>query len=80
MEHLDDANTYKKLDLTIYIKIQKFEKAFTQSFFTESEQKYLTEKCFETSNFYGLPKINMCKVIKAAIHSQSTQLFRGSGT
>ena len=77
MGHLDDASTYEKLDLNIYIKIhKKFEKAFTQYFFTESEQKFLTEKSFETSNSYGLPKINKSKVIKAAIHSQSTDLLK----
>ena len=32
--------------------------------FTESEQKFLNEKSFETSNFYGLPKIHKSKVIE----------------
>ena len=42
--------------------------------FIESEQKFMNEKSFETSNFYGLPKIHKSKVINAAIHSQNTQI------
>ena len=42
--------------------------------FTESEQKFLNEKSFETSNFYGLTKIHKSKVIEAAIHSQNTEV------
>ena len=47
--------------------------------FIESEQKFLNEKSFETSNLYGLPKFHKSKVIEAAIHSQNTG-SRGSGT
>ena len=39
----------------------------------ESEQKYRNEKSSETSNFYGLPKIQKSKVIEAAIHSQNIE-------
>ena len=54
---------------------RKFEKAFKQiKCFHESEQKFLNEKSFETSNFYGLPKIHKSKVIEAAIHSQNTEV------
>ena len=40
--------------------------------FTESEQKFLNEKSFETYNIYGLPKIHKSKAIQAPIHSQNT--------
>ena len=43
-------------------------------FFTESEQKFLNEKSFETSNFYGLPKIDKSRVIEAPINSQDTEV------
>ena len=82
MQHLDDASTYKKLDLDLYMKIHKNLKKFfnkCNKCFTECEQKFLNEKSFETSNFYGLPKIHKSKVIEAAIHSQNTG-SRGSGT
>ena len=76
MQHLDDASTYKKLDLNIDMKIHKNLKKLLHKYnkcFTESEQKFLNEKSFETSNFYGLPKIHKSKVIEAAIHSQNTE-------
>ena len=34
----------------------------------------MNEKSFETSNFYGLPKIHKSKVIEAASHSQNTEV------
>ena len=66
MQHLDDVSTYKKIDLNIDMKIHKNLKIFLQKHnkcFTESEQKFLNEKSFETSNFYGLPKIRKSKLI-----------------
>ena len=77
MQHLDDASTCKKLDLNINMKIHKNLKKLLHKHnkcFTESEQKFLNEKYFETNNFYGLPKIHKSKVIEAAIHSQNTEV------
>ena len=65
VQHLDDASTYKKLDINIDMKIHKNLKKLLHKYnkcFTESEQKLLNEKSFETSNFYGLPKIHKSKV------------------
>ena len=76
MQHLDDASTYKKLDLNIDMKINKNLKKLLHicnKCFTESVQKFTNEKSFETSNFYGLPKIHKSKAIKAAIHSQNIE-------
>ena len=42
--------------------------------FTESEQKFPNPKSFETSNFYGLPKIYKSQIIKAAINFQNTKV------
>ena len=77
MQHLDDASTYKKFDLNIDMKIHKNLKKLLHKYnkcFTESEQKFLNERSFETSNFYGLPKIHKSKVIEAAMHSQNTEV------
>ena len=77
MQHLDDANTYKKFDLTIDMKIHKNLKKLLHKYnkcFTESEQKFLSEKSFEISDFHGLPKMYKSKVIEAAIHSQNTEV------
>ena len=66
MQHLDDANTCKKLDLSIGMKIYKNLKKCLHKYkkcFTESEQKFLNEKSFETNNIYGLPKIHKSKII-----------------
>ena len=78
VQHLPDTGTYKKLDLNIDIKIHKNLKKLLHKYnncFTESEQKYLDQKSFETNNFYGLPKIHTSKVIEAAIHSQNTEVI-----
>ena len=60
------------------VTINKYNKCFTinkyKKCFTESKQKFLSEKSFETSNFYGLPEIRQAKVIEAAIHSQNTEV------
>ena len=77
MKHLDDASTYKKLDLNIDMKIHKNLKKRLHKYnkcFTKSEQKFLNEKSLETSKFYGLPKVYKAKVIEAAIHSQNTEV------
>ena len=77
MQHLDDASTYKILDLNIDMKIRKNFKKLLHKYnkcFTESEQKFLNEKSFKTSNFYGIPKIHKSQVIEAAIHSQNTEV------
>ena len=77
MQYLDDASTYKKLELNIDMKIHKNLKKLLHKYnkcFTESEQKFLNEKFFETSNFYGLPKIHKSNIIDAAIHSQNTEV------
>ena len=62
MQHLDDASTYKKLDLNIDMKIHKNLEKLLHKYnkcFTESKQKFLKEKSFETSTFYGLKFISL---------------------
>ena len=47
--------------MKIHKKLKKFSNKYIKCF-TESEQKFPTEKSFEISNFYGLPKIRKSKV------------------
>ena len=59
--------------MKIHTNLKKFLHKYHKCF-TESEQKFLNEKSFETCNFFGLPKIHKSKVIEAAIHSQNTEV------
>ena len=77
-QHRNDASTYKKLDLNIDMKIHKNLNKFLNKYykcFTESGQKFLNEKSFETSNFYGLVKIHKSKVIEAVFNYQNTEVI-----
>ena len=47
--------------------------------FTDSIHKYLTHNKFETSNFYGLPKIHKLEVLQKVIKEQTKELFTISG-
>ena len=54
MKHLDDASTYRKLDMDIDMKVNKNLNKHLKKYdkcFTESDQKFLREKFSETSNF-----------------------------
>ena len=66
------------IDLNLDIKIHKILKKLLHKHnsFTESKQKFLNEFFFETSNFYGLPKIHTSTVTEAAIHSQNTEVVQ----
>ena len=68
LQHLNDVSTYKKLDLNIDMKIHKNLNKFLNKYykcFTESGQKFLNEKSFETINFHGLVKVHKSKVIES---------------
>ena len=64
------------IDLNLDMKIHKILKKLLHKHnsFTESKQKFLNKNFFETSNFYGLPKIHKSTVTEAAIHSQNTEV------
>ena len=77
MKHLDDASTYRKLDINIDMKVNKNLNKHLKKYdkcFAESDQKFLREKSSETSNFYDLPKIRKSKVTEIAIHPQNTEV------
>ena len=42
--------------------------------FTEPEWKFLNDKYYEVSNFYGLPKIHKTNIIESAINIQNSKI------
>ena len=72
-EHLINQNTKqnlnKNLDPTIMKKLNKH-----KSLITDKEFKYLNEADFNTSNFYGPPKIRKSQLITNAIKEQNSEV------
>ena len=77
-EHLNNQNTYqqpdKNLDPTIMKKLKKLLNK-RKSIFTVKEFKYLHEAHYNTSNFYGLPKIHKYQLITNAIKEQNSEVI-----
>ena len=44
--------------------------------FREPEWKFLNDKYYEVSNFYGLPKIHKSMVKESAINTQNSKIFQ----
>ena len=76
-EHLSNQNTYQKLDKnldpTIMRKLNKLLNKHKRSFIVK-EFKYLTEADYNTSNFYGLPKIQKSQLITNAIKEKNSEV------
>ena len=73
LEHLNDKSTYQKLDKNMDDSVIKNRSKLLKKYdqcFTKDEKKYLNEKYYETSNFYGLPKIHKSELIEKAIKLQ----------
>ena len=69
-EHLSNQNTYQKLDKNLdHTIMKKLKKLLNKhkSIFTDKKFKYLNETDYNTSNFYGLPKILKSQLITNAI-------------
>ena len=76
-EHLSNQNTYQKLDKNLDPTIMKKLKKLLnkrKSIFTVKEFKYLNEADYNTSNFYGLPKIHKSQLITNAIKEQNSEV------
>ena len=75
LSQLNDEKTYKKLnsnpDQTMMEKI----KALITKYKPDSEYKYLSNNYFETSNFYGRPKIHKSEILHKAIKEQNKELI-----
>ena len=72
-EHLNNQNTYQKLDKNLDPTImKKLKKLLNQhkSIFTDKEFKYLNEADYSASNFYGLPKTHKLQLITNSIKEQ----------
>ena len=68
LSQLNDEKTYKKLNSNSdHVIIQKALIRRYKSSLTESECTYLRHNYFETSNFYGHPKIYKSEILHKAI-------------
>ena len=78
LSQLNDEKTYKKLhsnpDQAIMKKIKALKTKY-KPLLTDSEYKYLCHNYFETSNFYGRPKIYKSKILHKAIKEQNKELI-----
>ena len=76
LEMLNDRETYKELDKNIDAgilwKICKLTEKYKEQH-TPKEIQYLTKFDYQTSQFYGLPKIHKCKIIKDKIKENPSE-------
>ena len=78
LSQLNDEKTYTKLNSNPYQAIMKKIKALITKYkplLTDSEYKYLSHSYFETSNFYGHPKIHKSEILHKAIKEQNKELI-----
>ena len=78
LSQLNDEKTYKKLNSNPDQAIMKKVKPFITKYKllrTDSEYKYLIHNYFETSNFYGRPKILKSEIVHKAIKEQNKELI-----
>ena len=76
-EHLSNQNTYQKLDKNLDTTIMEELKKLLNKhkiIFTFKEFKYLNEAEYNTSNFYGLPKIQKSQLITNGIKEQNSEV------
>ena len=78
LSQLNDEKTYKKLNSNSDQAIMKKIKALIAKYkplLTDSKYKYLSHNYFETSNFYGRPKIHKSEIVHKAIKEQNKKLI-----
>ena len=78
LSQLNDEKTYKKLNSNPDQAVMKKIKALITKYkplLTDSEYKYLSHNYFETSNFYGRPKIHKSEILHKAIKEQNKDLI-----
>ena len=78
LSQLSDEKTYKKLNSNPGQAIMKKIKALITKYkplLTDSEYKYLSHNYFETSSFYGRPKIHKSEILHKAIKEQNKELI-----
>ena len=75
-DHLNDEKTYKMVESNCDTKVMKGIKKIIEKYkdnLTKKEKEYLISFSYNTSNFYGLPKIHKSKLIQNAIKEQQKE-------
>ena len=75
-DHLNDETTYKMVEGNCDAKVMKGRAKIIEKYkdnLTKKEKEYLTSFSYNTSNFYGLPKIHKSKLIQNAIKEQQKE-------
>ena len=65
-DHLNDETTYKMVEANCDAKVMKGIAKIIEKYkdnLTKKEKEYLTSFSYNTSNFYGLPKLHKSKLI-----------------
>ena len=65
-DHLNDETTYKMVEANCDAKVMKGIAKIIEKYkdnLTKKEKEYLTSFSYNTSNFYGLPKLHKTKLI-----------------
>ena len=74
--HLNDETTYKMVESNCDTKVMKVITKIIEKYkdnLTKKEKEYLISFSYNTSNFYGLPKIHKSKLIQNAIKEQQKE-------
>ena len=75
-DHLNDETSYKVTEGNCNAKLMKGIAKIIEKYkdnLTKKEKEYLTSFSYNTSNFYGLPKIHKSKLIQNAIKEQQKE-------
>ena len=75
-DHLNDETSYKVIEGNCNAKLMKGIAKIIEKYkdnLTKKEKEYLTSFSYNTSNFYGLPKIHKSKLIQNAIKEQQKE-------
>ena len=75
-DHLNDETTYKMVESNCDTKVMKGITKIIEKYkdnLTKKEKEYLISFSYNTSNFYGLPKIHKSKLIQNAIKEQQKE-------
>ena len=75
-DHLNDETTYKMVESNCDTKAMKGITKIIEKYkdnLTKKEKEYLVSFSYNTSNFYGLPKIHKSKLIQNAIKEQQKE-------
>ena len=75
-DHLNEETSHKMVEANCNAKLMKGIAKIIEKYkdnLTKKEKEYLTSFSYNTSNFYGLPKIHKSKLIQNAIKEQQKE-------